>query len=78
MSATAATSSSSRRGGGEAYSGAPPGHVALCNTFDWCFSQPYRDENDYTPAAHRVPQIEDGRPIYVDNKSGEPVLLFVW
>ncbi|KAK3951201.1 hypothetical protein QBC32DRAFT_325478 [Pseudoneurospora amorphoporcata] len=53
----------------EAYSGAPPGHVPLTNTFDWCFSQPFSFVNDYTPQAQVLDKIEDERPIFVDNAS---------
>lgn len=54
----------------EAYSGTPPGHVPLNNTFDWCFSQPFSSVNDYTPQAQVLDKIEDERPIFVDNASG--------
>ncbi|KAK3354381.1 acetyl-CoA synthetase-like protein [Neurospora tetraspora] len=53
----------------EAYSGTPPGHVPLNNTFDWCFSQPFSSVNDYTPQAQVLDKIEDERPIFVDNAS---------
>ncbi|EAA35843.3 hypothetical protein NCU02485 [Neurospora crassa OR74A] len=53
----------------EAYSGAPPGHVPLNNTFNWCFSQPFLSANDYTPQAQVLDKIEDERPIFVDNAS---------
>ncbi|KAK4451326.1 hypothetical protein QBC34DRAFT_459056 [Podospora aff. communis PSN243] len=52
-----------------AYSGTAPSHFPLRNTFDWCFSQPFVAESDFIPAAQRIPQIEDSRPIFVDNKS---------
>ncbi|KAK3939765.1 acetyl-CoA synthetase-like protein, partial [Diplogelasinospora grovesii] len=55
---------------GGPYSGAPPGHIPFSSTFDWCFSQPFQSESDYTPAAHRVSHIADGRPIFIDYKSG--------
>ena len=53
-----------------AYSGGPPGHVPLSNTFDWLFSNPFSRESDYTPASQLVPKIEDDRPIFIDYKSG--------
>lgn len=53
-----------------AYSGSPPGHVPLSNTFDWVFSNPFCRESDYTPQSQLVPRIEDDRPIFVDYKSG--------
>lgn len=54
----------------EAYVGSRPGHLPLRNTFDWCFAQPFSSENDFTPASHKLPHIEDSRPIFVDNQSG--------
>ena len=54
----------------EANVGGPPGHLPLRNTFDWCFAQPFASENDFTPASHKLPHIEDSRPIFVDNQSG--------
>jgi len=53
----------------QAHAGAPPSHFPQRNTFDWCFSQPFLAESDYVPAAQRVPQIENSRPIFVDHKS---------
>ncbi|KAK0725982.1 hypothetical protein B0H67DRAFT_482333, partial [Lasiosphaeris hirsuta] len=50
-----------------AYSGGPPGHLPPCSTYEWSVSQPFESQNDFTPAAHRVPRIEDSRPIFVDN-----------
>ncbi|KAK0655052.1 hypothetical protein B0T16DRAFT_440419 [Cercophora newfieldiana] len=57
------------RNSAEAHSGTAPSHFPLRNTFDWCFSQPFVAESDFIPAARRVPQIEDSRPIFVDNKT---------
>lgn len=54
----------------EACVGSRPGHLPLRNTFDWCFAQPFSSENDFTPASHKLPRIEDSRPIFVDNQSG--------
>ncbi|KAK3396257.1 acetyl-CoA synthetase-like protein [Sordaria brevicollis] len=69
MSPTPATPSSTMKSTKVAYSGAPPGHVPLINTFDWCFSQPFSSVNDYTPQAQVLDKIEDERPIFVDNSS---------
>ncbi|KAK3364657.1 acetyl-CoA synthetase-like protein [Lasiosphaeria hispida] len=54
---------------GLAYSGGPPGHLPRCSTYEWSLSQPFESQNDFTPAAHRVPRIEDSRPIFVDNQT---------
>ncbi|KAK3331210.1 hypothetical protein B0H66DRAFT_510887 [Apodospora peruviana] len=61
-----------------AISGSPPGDdLPLLNTFDFCFSQPFLLQNDFTPAAHRVPRIDGGRQIFVDNNnSGRASLNF--
>jgi len=58
----------------EACVGSRPGHLPLRNTFDWCFAQPFASENDFTPASHKLPHIEDSRPIFVDNQSGACVV----
>ncbi|KAM7188410.1 hypothetical protein V8F33_010661 [Rhypophila sp. PSN 637] len=56
---------------GVAYAGAPPGDdFPIVNTLDFCFSQPFLNQSSFTPAAHRVPRIEDSRPVFIDNASG--------
>jgi hypothetical protein len=52
-----------------AYSGSPPGNVPVRGVFDFVFSQPFQTACDFLPPAHRLPQTEAGRPIFVDSKS---------
>ncbi|KAK0726856.1 hypothetical protein B0T26DRAFT_737735 [Lasiosphaeria miniovina] len=61
--------SSSRGGGPPAYATGSTGHVPLANVVDFCLSQPFQTENDFTPPSQRLSPIEDSRPIFVENKS---------
>lgn len=54
----------------KAYSGSPPGHIPQCNGFDWALGQRFQHQSAFTPANHRVPEIEPDRKILVDEKSG--------
>jgi len=61
---------------GLAYSGAPPGEVPVTNAFSFAFSQPFQNENAFTPAAHRVPKIKPDQPIFIDDKTGMCFITF--
>ena len=57
---------------GEAYStGGVPATVPLANAFDYYFGQPFQAVSDWTPPEQVLPLIEDSRPIFVDNATGE-------
>ncbi|KAK4170051.1 putative acyl-CoA synthetase /AMP-acid ligase II [Cladorrhinum sp. PSN259] len=55
---------------GLAYSGAPPGEMPVTNAFEFTFSNPFQNENAFTPAAHRVPRVKSDQEIFVDDKTG--------
>lgn len=59
------------------FTGTPPGHIRRANTFDWIFEAPFENVNDHTPFDKRLPKVEDGRPIFVDEKSGKEANLRV-
>uniref|UniRef100_A0A8H7TP78 AMP-dependent synthetase/ligase domain-containing protein n=1 Tax=Bionectria ochroleuca TaxID=29856 RepID=A0A8H7TP78_BIOOC len=50
--------------------GAPTVAFASANTFSWLFSNPFEEESDFTPSQQRVPRVEDGRPLFVDEANG--------
>lgn len=54
-----------------ALSGSPPGNYPRSNIFDFVFGNPFSQQSDFVPASQRLPQIEDSRPIFVDNNNGE-------
>lgn len=56
-----------------AYAGAPV-KFAPADVFTWLFSSPFQKENDFTPAGQVVPPVEDERPLFIDELSGESAL----
>lgn len=54
-----------------ALSGSPPGEYPRSNIFDFVFGNPFSQQSNFVPASQRLPQTEDSRPIFVDNKNGE-------
>lgn len=62
-----------------AYAGAEPSHIPLRNTFHFIFDQPFKSQNDWTPASQVVPRIEEDRKIFVEDKSGKSTAIAaVW
>ncbi|KLO87242.1 4-coumarate--CoA ligase [Fusarium fujikuroi] len=55
-----------------AYAGTPA-NVPGANVFDFLFSNPFQNENEFTPRARRVPKIHDDQPIFVDHASDRPL-----
>lgn len=53
-----------------AYAGAPV-KFAPADVFTWLFSSPFQKQNDFTPAGQVVPPVEDERPLFIDELSGE-------
>lgn len=47
----------------------PPAQV-----FDWLFGGPFSKQSDFVPAAHVISRVEDERPVFVDEASGESLL----
>jgi hypothetical protein len=37
----------------------------------WLFSNPFQTKSDFTPRQQLVPPVEDERPVFVDELSGE-------
>lgn len=57
-----------------AYAGAPV-KFAPADVFTWLFSSPFQKENDFTPKSQLVPSVEDERPLFIDELSGESPAL---
>ncbi|KAI6785264.1 4-coumarate--CoA ligase-like protein [Emericellopsis cladophorae] len=36
------------------------------SVFDWLFSSPFATESSFTPAQNRIPNVEDERPVFID------------
>ena len=53
-----------------AYAGGPV-KFAPADVFTWLFSSPFQTESDFTPRRQLIPPVEDERPIFVDELSGE-------
>jgi hypothetical protein len=54
-----------------AISGFAPRHFPHSNLFEYISGDPFKDECDFVPAAHKLAPIEPSRPIFVDHKSGK-------
>lgn len=48
-----------------------PTDFAPAKTFEWLFSQPFEKESTFVPSQQRVPRVQDDRPIFVDESTGE-------
>lgn len=53
-----------------AYAGSPT-DFPPAQVFDWLFGDPFSKQSDFVPAAHVMPRVEDERPVFVDEASGE-------
>ena len=53
-----------------AYAGTPVEFNAGGNIFDFVFSNPFQNENAYTPPEHRVAPVRGDQEIFVDEISG--------
>ena len=42
--------------------------------FEFLFSQPFHNQSDFVPDQQRVPIVDDERPVFVDEATGEQSL----
>ncbi|ROW01299.1 hypothetical protein VMCG_05924 [Cytospora schulzeri] len=65
----------SQNGDTVAYSGSPPGQYPRLNVFDFVFGNPFQNVSDHFPPGHKLPPIEESKPIFVDNKTDRTLTL---
>jgi hypothetical protein len=57
-----------------AYAGSPASFPPA-KVFDWLFSDPFATESSFTPLQNRIAKVEDERPVFIEEATGELLLL---